>query len=255
MSSRTSRTSAALIAIFAVATGAIPAQAQTLGADPNSAAPFGQPVDDEHVWLHGMLDQFEGRFGKSSGLRWDSEAWAGTDTDRLWLKSEGQLGKHGVVEDGQQEIYYSRPLSAYFDVQVGARYDMDARPGRGWAALGVEGTAPYFFHVSATAFASDKGHFAAKLTGSYDLLLTQQLVLQPELELNLYSKADPKRLVGSGFSDLDMGLRLRYEISRKFAPYVGVVYEKKFGHTASFSTASGDKSDALRFTFGVRAWL
>lgn len=251
------RRSSYLLAIAAVSFGisAGIARAQTPGADPNSSAPFGSPIDDEHIWYHGILDQFEGRFGKNSGFRWDGEAWAGTDTNRIWLKSEGQLTEGNQVEDGQLDLYYSRPISTYFDIQVGGRYDLDSGPGRGWGALGVQGLAPYFFHVSATAYIGDQGRFAAKLVGSYDLLLTQRLILQPELELNFYSKADAPRLVGTGLSELDTGLRLRYEISRKFAPYVGVSYEKKFGQTADFVRAAGEPVDSLRFTLGIRAWL
>ena len=220
----------------------------------SEAAPFGAPVDDQHVWVHGILDQFEGRFGSENSLRWDGEAWAGTDSDRLWLKSEGELTK-GKLQDGQQEAYYSKPLSTYFDLQLGARYDLDSLSGRGWAAIGVEGLAPQFFHVSAAAYASDEGHFAAKFTGSYDLLITQRLILQPEAEINLYSKNDASRGIGSAFSDLDTGIRLRYEFSRKFAPYVGLVYEKKFGRTGKYASASGENTDALRAVAGVRAWF
>ena len=220
----------------------------------SEAAPYGAPVDDQHVWVHGILDQFEGRFDSENSLRWDGEAWAGTDSDRLWLKSEGELTK-GKLQDGQQEAYYSKPISTYFDLQVGARYDLDSLSGRGWAAIGVEGLAPQFFHVSATAYASDEGHFAAKFTGSYDLLITQRLILQPEAEINLYSKNDASRGIGSGFSDLDTGIRLRYEFSRKFAPYVGLVYEKKFGRTGKYASASGENTDALRVVAGVRAWF
>ena len=119
----------------------------------------------------------------------------------------------------------------------------------------VEGLAPLFFHVSATAYASSAGHYAAKVEGNYDLLLTQQLILQPELELNFYSKADPRRGVGSGLADLDSGLRLRYELSRKFAPYIGLAYESKFGGSAIMARGAGEKASNLRFTFGLRAWL
>ena len=220
----------------------------------SEAAPYGAPVDDQHVWVHGILDQFEGRFGSENSLRWEGEAWAGTDSDRLWLKSEGK-SQSGKVEDGQTELLYDRPISTYFDLQVGARYDLDSLSGRGWAAIGVEGLAPQFFHVSATAYASDEGHFAAKFTGSYDLLITQRLILQPEAEINLYSKNDASRGIGSGFSDLDTGIRLRYEFSRKFAPYVGLVYEKKFGRTGKYASASGENTDALRVVAGVRAWF
>jgi len=244
----------AALAIIAVAAFSSSSYAQTPGADPNSSAPFGSPVDDEHVWLHVILDQFEGRLGAENGLRWDGEAWTGTDENRLWLKSEGEVGD-GKVSDGQHELFYDRPISSYFDLQAGLRYDIDDRPSRGWGAVGIEGLSQYFFHVAATAYASDKGHFAGKLFGSYDLLLTQRLILQPALELNLYTKADPKRLIGSGLSDLDTGLRLRYEISRKFAPYVGLSYEKRFGETGRLAAAAGEKTDALRLALGVRTWF
>jgi copper resistance protein B len=221
---------------------------------PTESAPFGSPVDDEHVWVHAILDQFEGRFGPENGLRWDGEAWIGTDTHRLWLKSEGEV-QDGRMSDGQHEVLYDTPISTYFDLQAGLRYDLDDRPGRAWAALGVEGLSKYFFRVSATTYASDRGHFAARLVGSYDLLLTQRLILQPSVELNAYTKADPNRLIGSGFADLDAGFRLRYEINRKFAPYAGLSYEKKIGQTAHLAAAAGEKTDALRLALGVRAWF
>jgi copper resistance protein B len=220
----------------------------------DEAAPYGSPVADEDAWMHAILDQFEGRIGRANSLRWEGEAWTGTDTDRLWLKSEGEL-QNGKLSDGQNEVFYDRPISTYFDLQAGLRYDLDSRAGRGWAALGIEGLSEYFFQVSATGYASDTGHFAAKLFASYDLLITQRLILQPEMEINLYSKADPRRLVGAGFSDLDTGLRLRYEISRKFAPYIGLSYEKGFGDTDRFAVAAGEKMDALRFALGLRSWF
>jgi copper resistance protein B len=222
---------------------------------PDAAAPFGvAPVDDEHVFYHAVLDEFEGRFGRDGSFRWEGEAWAGTDMNRIYLRSEGEV-TDGKVEDGQQELLYARPISTYFNLQAGVRYDLDSAPGRGWAAFGVEGLAPLFFHVAATGYASDEGHFAAKLEGSYDLLLTQTLILQPQAEMNFYSKDDPARRIGSGLSDIDLGLRLRYEFSRKFAPYIGVTYENKFGGTADFARAAGEHPSDLRLTVGVRAWL
>jgi copper resistance protein B len=247
----------ALAASFAIVSAGSPANAQMQmgSADmASSAAPFGAPVDDEHVFYHAMLSQLEGRFGRDNNFRWEGEGWAGTDMNRVLLRSEGTVSS-GKVEDGQQEIFYSRPISTYFNALVGTRYDLDSGPGRGWAALGVEGLAPLFFHVAATGYMSDTGHYAAKLEGSYDLLLTQTLILQPQIEMNLYSKADPSRMVGSGLSDIDTGLRLRYEISRKFAPYLAVTYENKFGQTAGFARSNSDPTSKLRFTFGVRVWL
>jgi len=232
----------------------VPAHAQMAGGGASAAAPFGAPVDDEHVFYHAILDEFEGRIGRENSLRWEGEAWAGTDMNRIYLKSEGEVIR-GNVEDGQQELLYARPISTYFNLQGGVRYDLDSRPGRGWAAFGIEGLAPLFFHVSGTAYVSDSGNFAAKFEGSYDLLLTQTLILQPQVEMNFYSKADLSRLVGSGLSDLDAGLRLRYEVGRKFAPYIGVIYENKFGGSANFARAGAGHPSDLRFAAGIRIWL
>lgn len=240
--------------LMVLASASAPANAQMMMGPASAAAPFGAPVDDEHVFYHALLDEFEARFGRDSSFRWEGEAWAGTDMNRVYLRSEGEV-TNGNIEDGQQELLYARPISTYFNIQGGMRYDLDSKPGRGWAAIGIEGLAPLFFHVSATGYASDEGHLAAKLEGSYDLLLTQMLILQPQAEMNFYSKADPARETGSGLSDIDLGLRLRYEFSRKFAPYIGVTYESKFGGTAEFARAAGERSSDLRFTVGIRAWL
>jgi copper resistance protein B len=241
------------ISIVALALAA-PAQAQMVMGGLSEAAPYGAPVADEHVFYHAVFDELEGRFSRDSSFRWEGEAWAGTDSNRIMLKSEGTVS-NGSVEDGQQELLYARPISTYFNVQGGMRYDLDSRPGRGWAAFGIEGLAPQFFHVSAAGYASDEGHFAAKLEGSYDLLLSQTLILQPQAEMNFYSKDDPARQIGSGLSDIDLGLRLRYEISRKFAPYIGFTYENKFGGSADFARAAGEHPSDLRFVAGIRMWL
>lgn len=231
------------------------ALAQHGGGAASEAAPFGSPVEDQHIWTHVIADQLEGRFGQGNAFRWSGEAWTGTDSNRFWLKSEGETNADGKVEEGQHEFLYARPITSFFDLQAGLRSDINSRAGRNWAAFGIEGLAPLFFHVSATGYASSAGHYAARLEGSYDLLLTQRLILQPELELNFYSKADPARALGSGLADLDTGLRLRYEFSRKFAPYIGVAYENRFGSTAALARALGEKPSNLRFAFGLRAWL
>ena len=162
---------------------------------------------------------------------------------------------NGTVGDGQQQFLYSRAVTTYFDLQGGLRSDLDSRPTRNWAAFGIQGLAPYFFDLELTGFVSGQGHLAAKLQASYDLLITQRLILQPQIELNIYSKADPARLTGPGFSDIDTGLRLRYEFSRQFAPYIGVVYEGKFGQTANFVRQAGESTGDVRFVFGIRAWF
>ncbi len=230
------------------------APAQAAVGDPNNPAPFGYPVGDRRLYVHGLLDEFEGRLGADTSFRWEGEGWVGGDFNRLWLKSEGEVTR-GKVEDGQQELFYSRPISTYFDLQAGGRYDVDSLKGRGWGAIGVEGFAPYYFTVSATAYASAMGHYAAKLQAADEIHFTQRLILEPQAELNFYTRSDPARRVGSGLSDLDAGLRLRYEISRKFAPYVGLTYEKRLAQTADYVRADGGRADDLRFTLGLRGWF
>lgn len=206
-------------------------------------------------WFHGVLDEFEGRYqaGGRSSLRWDGEAWYGGDYNRLWLKSEGTMTK-GRVRDGDQELLYSRAISTYFNLQGGLRLDLDSGPTRAWGAVGVEGLALYQFEVQATGYFSDRG-VAGRFEGSYDILLTNRLILQPQVELNLYSRADPRRQVGSGLSDIDTGLRLRYEVWRKMAPYVAVTYDSPLTQGRHMARKRGERASEARFTFGIRSWF
>jgi len=247
------------VALFSVTAAAqaqpAPATSSQPVQDINQAAMM-PPVMDSGIYAHALLDQFEGRVGgPDPAFRWDGQAWIGTDYDKLWLKSEGFVQHHGRVEDGQHELLYDRAVSTYFDLQAGLRSDLDSGTTRNWAAFGVQGLAPLFFDLEATGYVSDQGRLAARVKASYDLLLTQRLILQPEAELNFYSKSDPGRSVGSGLSDVDAGLRLRYEISRKFAPYLGVAYEGKYGQTASFARQEGETAQGVRFVFGIRSWF
>ena len=208
------------------------------------------------VLAHARLDQSEGRTnGSASEFRWDGEGWIGTDVNKLWVKSEGFSGD-GSISDGDHEALYDRPIPRvrYFDAQVGVRTDLDSGPRRAWAAFGIEGLAPGYFEIAPTLYIRDSGHIAGRITGSYDLLLTQRWIVQPEAELNFYSKDDPGRQIGSGFSDLDAGLRLRYEVTRKFAPYIGFAYNGTYGNTASYSRAAGETTRNTQFVFGTRLW-
>ena len=247
-----------LAALAAVLAGG-PACAQTPDTGAQSAVgeavtPFAEAVSDDRIYWHGVLDELEGRFlgGPSPAFRWDGEAWAGTDTNRLWLKSEG-FASNGTVIEGDHELLYARALSTYFDLQAGVRCDLDSLPGRGWAAIGLQGLAVNFVRLSVTAYASDGGHFAGKLLATYEVLLSQRLILEPLIELNAYTHPDRAREVASGVSDLDAGLRLRYEVSRKFAPYLGVAYERT--RAAAVLNAIADRAGLWRLTLGLRAWL
>ncbi|GAO00731.1 copper resistance protein CopB [Komagataeibacter xylinus NBRC 13693] len=214
-----------------------------------------KPVMDHASYFHGILDEFEGRYAPGgSDFRWDGEAWYGTDYNRVWLKTEGTL-EHGRLHDGDHELLYSRAISSYFNVQGGVRADIDDGPTRTWGALGVQGLALYEFEFQATAYVSDRGRFATRIEGSYDFLLTNRLILQPQAEFNLYTKSDPARQVGAGLSDVDAGLRLRYEVWRKFAPYVAVSYAGYLTQAHRIVHDQRGETGALRFTFGVRSWF
>ena len=221
-------------------------------------APYTQygepPVMDNAIFYHLLLDQLEGRTnGPENEFRWDGEGWIGTDMNKLWFKSEGFV-EHGRMTDGDQEALYDRPMPhlRYFDLQAGVRYDLDSDPGRTWGAIGIEGLAPYFFEFAPTFYFSNRGFFAGRVEGSYDILITNRLIAQPQFELNFYSKRNRSRGIGSGLSELDTGLRIRYEITRKFAPYIGFAYTGTFDQTATFTREEGGNPEDPRFIFGVR---
>jgi copper resistance protein B len=251
----------ALFTAGALACFASSAQAQApapLAMTISSASPLvlPPPINDQAIESHAILEQLENRTtGSSNDFRYEGLAWAGTDYDKLVGKFEGRLRSSGAFGDGINEILYSRAISTYFDLQTGVRADLDNGRGRTWFAMGIQGLAIQWFTVEATAYASNSGHFALKLNASYDIPITNRLFLQPQAELNAYSKDDPGRGVGSGFGELDAGLRLRYEITRKFAPYVGVAYQRAFGPTASFARQDGSPINDLRLVVGIRAWF
>jgi copper resistance protein B len=238
-----------------------PAMAQTTNPPPPAVITgkvpgWAPPVTDNSVLYSIRFDQLEGRTnGPDNSFRWDGAGWIGSDMNRLWVKSEAFVAK-GVISDGIHEALYDRPIPhmRYFDAQVGVRADLDSGPGREWAALGIQGLAPYFFEFAPTLYIRDGGHVAGRITGSYDLLVTQRWIVQPEAELNFYSKDDPARGIGSGFSDMDAGIRLRYEISRKFAPYIGFTYDGKYGGTAVYARQSRETTSDATFAFGLRVW-
>lgn len=229
----------------------IAAQAQQQPAEPG----WPQPVDNGRLSGYALLNQNELRFGSTTGYRWEGEGWYGGDLSRFWIKSEGSVAtSSATLEEAEVQGLYSRAVSAFFDLQAGIRYDFDPT-SRGWATVGIEGLAPLNWEVGAFVFAGDGGRVGARVEGHYDLHLTQRLVLQPQFELNAYSRADRMARAGSGLSDGDFGLRLRYEIRRQFAPYLGVTYEAKYGTAAALARAAREPTGELRLIAGIRAWL
>lgn len=191
---------------------------------------------------------------QGDGYAWEGEAWYGGDINRFVARSQGEA-KGGDLEKAEIQALFSRAITPYFNLQAGVRQDFQPRPRRTYATLGLEGLAPYWFEVRGELFLSDSGEGSARLEGSYDLRLTQQLTLEPRAELNLAAQDVDALGVGAGVTDVEMGLRLRYAIRREFAPYVGVNYERKLGQTADLARAAGEHVGDTRFVIGVRAWF
>nr|WP_183422312.1 copper resistance protein B [Luteibacter sp. Sphag1AF] len=202
-----------------------------------------------------MIDQLEAWSGRDSqGQRWEAEGWYGGDVDKLWIRTEGERTR-GSLDEADVELLWSHAVSTFWDTQLGVRHDTGEGPARQWAAFGIKGLAPYWFELEATAYAGPSGRTAARFKASYELLFTQRLILEPELEFNAYGNADRARATGSGLSDAQLGLRLRYEFSRSFAPYVGVKITHDFGQTARFTRARGDRITDLQWVAGLRLWF
>ena len=217
-------------------------------------------MDDTHWFGKVLFDQLEWRNGSSGEGRgtWDGQAWYGGDYNKLWLKSEGKYVSSGPetgVRDADVEVLWNRVISRWWSLQAGGRQDVGPAQSRTWVAAGVQGLAPQWFETEATVYASDKGRTSARLKAQYDLLLTQRLVLQPFAEANLYGHSERERQIGSGLSDLEVSIRLRYELRREIAPYIGVVWLRRFGGTADLVRAAGGEASDLELAAGARMWF
>ncbi|MEB3416529.1 copper resistance protein B [Alteriqipengyuania sp. WL0013] len=201
-----------------------------------------------------MAERLEYRAGDEDLYLWDVQGWYGGDIDRLFLKSEGEGEFGGGLESGEVQALWSHAIGPFFDLQLGARYDF-APLDRTYLVAGVQGLAPYMFEVDAAAFLSDEGDLTARVEAEYDQLITQRLVLQPRIEIGLAAQDVPELDLGSGITKVEAGLRLRYEIAREFAPYVGLSYEAALGRTADFARADGRDPDGIALVAGVRAWF
>jgi copper resistance protein B len=189
------------------------------------------------------------------GYRWDAEGWWGGDIHRLVVKSEGE-GRFGRrIEAAEAQALYSRAIGPYFDLQAGLRQDLGAGPRRTYATLGLEGLAPYWFETEASLFLSNKGDLLARGEAWYDQRLTQRLVLQPRVEFNLAAQDVPAQRIGRGLSTAELGLRLRYEVRREIAPYVGVSWDRRIGRTGDMARAAGEARGGASAVFGVRTWF
>ena len=208
--------------------------------------------NDVHSFL--LLDRLEYQSSDpDNGFAWEARGWLGTDLDRLWLRSDA-VRVNGAFEAADAELFYGRSVSTWWDVLGGVRQDFRPGEARTWVALGMQGLAPQRFEIAATAYVGS-GRTAARFETGYRLLFTNRLILQPRLDLWLYGKDDAARGLGSGLSTAEFGLRLRYEFTRRFAPYVGVEFERAMGDTASLRRVAGVPVTDTRVVLGLRTWF
>ncbi|MGE3510842.1 MAG: copper resistance protein B [Vicinamibacterales bacterium] len=215
----------------------------------------GHAVHDNAVNTFVLFDQLEWQTGGgANGINIDTRGWVGRDRDRFWFRAEGD-GESGRLGDAQAHVLYGRQFARWWDVVTGVRQDF--RPGspQTWAAFGIQGLAPYWFDIEATGYVGASGRTHARLEVEYELLFTNRLILQPIFEAEVFGKSDPDRGIGAGLSTTDLGFRLRYEVRREVAPYIGVTWRNKWGQTADFAEAAGEDASGARFVTGLRLWF
>ncbi|MBI0435987.1 copper resistance protein B [Roseomonas sp. KE0001] len=234
-----------------LAFGADTARAQAM--QHSTEPPFSHEVYTGAV-LFETLEYGWGLDGPNIG-RWDGQAWYGGDTDRVWLRTEGETTRSGRVEQAELQLLYSRLLGYYWDIQAGVRYDIRPLPNRAYGVIGLQGLAPGLFEVGLQGFVSQEGDLSARAEVSYDVYITQRLVLQPNVEANFALQKVPELGVGSGINDVEAGFRLRYEVTREVAPYIGINYERKIGDTARYAREEGEQVGAWNFVTGVRLFF
>jgi copper resistance protein B len=234
-----------LLALAGVAHGQTPDAPAPVGLPAHTMLedPFNRSLRVDELELH----EQEGR----RGIAWNTTFWAGYAFNKLVVRTEGEK-RGGATEDAEIELLWSHSVARWWDVVAGARADFEPGATRSWAALGVQGLAPYRFEVAATAYVGDGGKSAARFEGEYELLITPRLILQPRVELNWYGQSDAARGIGPGLSTAEAALRLRYELRREIAPYVGLVRERRFGASADLARAAAEDADDTRFVAGVR---
>lgn len=255
---------AAILAGMMVATGAGAAGAAGERAGPTGGSGVEMEAARERMAkAHGgglfwmlLTDRLElASDGGSEELSWELSGWFGGDLHRLWLESEGHEPEGGS-EGGQVEVelLYGRAISPFFDLRAGLRHDLDPDPTRTFATIGLHGLAPYWFEVDAALYLSEDGDLSARLEAERDFLITQRLIAVPAAEVDLAAGSVPENGVGSGLSEVELGLRFRYELVREVAPYVGIEWSREFGETADLARLDGEDVESIRWVVGLRLW-
>jgi copper resistance protein B len=214
-----------------------------------------EPVMDSEIFTTMQFDRLETGLGNNKETyTWDFQGWAGGDYHKLWVKSEGEGIFDDSLEEMEVQVLYNRLLTSFWDLQIGGRYDILPNPDRGHAVIGLQGLASYWFEVDTAMFISDQGDVSFRTELEYELLLTQRFILQPRFEINASAQKIPEIDIGSGINSTELALRLRYEIKREFAPYIGISWTNHYGNTADMIHAKGKSTSDLTFLLGLRIW-
>jgi copper resistance protein B len=202
-------------------------------------------------------ERFEYQSGEGDPLAvWEGQGWIGGDLRKLWIKTEGEYElEAGRFEEAEVQALYSRAISPFWELQAGVRHDARPGPSRSYGVLGLQGLAPYWFELDGALFLSERGDLSARVEAEYEFRLTQRLFLQPRLEANLAFADDTASGTGSGLSTLEFGLRLRYEMVREFAPYLGVSWAGSFGDTKALGEEAGSEAQTVSWVLGLRFWF
>jgi copper resistance protein B len=215
----------------------------------------GHAVHDKSIHYFVLVDRLETSDADGgTPVAWEASGWVGTDLNRLWVRSEGEA-IDGRTEEASVELFYGRAIARWWDGVVGVRQDFGDGPSQTFAAIGVIGQAPYKFEVEATAYIGQEGQTGLAVEAEYDTLLTNRLILQWLAEAEAWGEDDPRRGIGSGLSTVEAGLRLRYEFTKQFAPYIGIARERSFGNTAGLRRVDGMDVDETRVVAGLRFWF
>lgn len=206
-------------------------------------------MEDDPLVTMFLMDRFEVLDNDENTRVWEGSFWIGYDINKLYIYSEGEATSDGL-ESSQNELVYSRAVAPFWDVQIGLAYDKNDDASKTWGEIAISGLAPYYFETRAALLVNGDGNIGLRLDAEYEALLTQKLILTPSLEADLYTKDDPDLHIGSGLSNIEAGLRLRYEFIREFAPYIGVTWEKTFGNTREYNPI-----DETSLMVGVRFWF
>ncbi len=224
------------------------------------AAPHGSDVQEHAVHDNSvnflvLLDQLEWQIGAGSRrVSWDTKGWIGRDINRLWFRTEGE-GEADRLVGSQAHVLYGRAFARWWEIVAGIRQDVRPGPAQTWAAIGVQGLAPFWFDVEATAYVGASGRTHFRIETEYELLVTNRLVAQPLVEIEIYGKDDVDHGFAAGLSTGDAGIRLRYEFHRQVAPYIGVTWHRKFFGTANLARQSGEPTADTRLVIGARLWM